>query len=74
MSGYQNGRNFAWVGKGAPLTTFPHEVIPIYSDTVQAHLVTMTLLAFTRIMVYNGHLKTGTLGSLDFFEIFNGQV
>ena len=26
MSGYQNSRNFAWVGKGAPVTTFPHEV------------------------------------------------
>ena len=24
----------------------------------------------TRIMVYNGHLITATLGSLDFFEIF----
>ena len=31
MSGYQNGRNFAWVGKGAPVTTFPHEVILKYS-------------------------------------------
>ena len=28
----------------------------------------------TRIMVYNGHLITATVGSLDFFEIFNGQV
>ena len=37
------------------------------SDTVKFRL---GLVPYTRIMVYNGHLITATLGSLDFFEIF----